>query len=323
MPCLTTTDDDAARRIRRSALDRGRLMLVMGPAPTARQGLRDLDQRAPLRALFPHAEPGEVPMVVVTSTSGGIVAGDRLSVSVTLEPGGRLLLMPQAAERVYRSTGSVSEIDNHFAVGPGAGFEWLPQETILYDQARFERRTRVSLADETAQALFGEIIVLGRTAHGECVRRGRLRDAWAIEVAGKLILADALDIAEADFAAARHHPAAIGGMTAIAGFCAVGASDAVGAVALRDRLRAVLTEVNGPEAKFGTKHASNIPYVSASDADGAPRPVVGVGVIDGVVVVRMAGRDAARLKTVFDALWAVARAGLMGRPPRLPRIRRG
>ena len=112
-------------------------------------------------------------------------------------------------------------------------------------------------------------------------------------------------------------------MTAIAGFCAVGASDAVGAVALRDRLRAVLTEVNGPEAKFGTKHASNIPYVSASDADGAPRPVVGIGVIDGVVVVRMAGRDAARLKTVFDALWAVARAGLMGRPPRLPRIRRG
>ncbi|AFK53566.1 urease accessory protein UreD [Tistrella mobilis] len=313
--------DDAARA-RRAALDCGRLTLVMGPAPTARRGLRDLVQQVPYRALFPHAEPGEPPMVVVTSTSGGIVGGDRLGLDVTVEDGARLLLMPQAAERVYRTTGPVSTIDNLFRVGRHACFEWLPQETIIYDRARFERRTRLMLADQTSRALFGEILVLGRTAHGESVLRARLRDAWAVERAGRLVLADAFDLAEEDFAAAIASPSALGGMTAIAGFCGIGSPGETAGQALRDRLRRELEAAEGPEPAFGTKHASNATG-SAADPDALTRPIVGIGLVDGCLVVRMAGGDAARLKRVFDRLWAVARAELLHHPPRLPRIRRG
>ena len=56
--------------------------------------------------------------------------------------------------------------------GAGARLDWLPQETILFDAARLERRLEVDLAaDARLTAL--ETLVLGRAAMGETVRPAR------------------------------------------------------------------------------------------------------------------------------------------------------
>ena len=76
-------------------------------------------------------------------------------------------------------------------VEPGAALEWLPQETILFDGARLERRLRAELA-EGAALLAAETLVFGRAARGERMRSGALLDAWRLHGPDGLLWADAL-----------------------------------------------------------------------------------------------------------------------------------
>jgi hypothetical protein len=86
--------------------------------------------------------------------------------------------------------------------GPGAVFEWIPQETILFEGARLERRLNADIAED-ATLLMAEALVFGRAARGETWRRGALQDSWRIRRGGKLLWADGLSLGEdipADFA---------------------------------------------------------------------------------------------------------------------------
>ena len=107
------------------------------------------------------------------------MAGDRHDIEVTLEPGAKAMVMGQAAEKVYRSNGLDCRIDVDLRVGDSAWLEWLPQETILFDNARLRRTNRAKVANG-ARMLAGDILVFGRTARGENLRQGLVHDAWEI-----------------------------------------------------------------------------------------------------------------------------------------------
>src|SRR5437016_2889480 len=49
--------------------------------------LSHLYQHDPMRVLFPEPEPGDASLAVLVTTSGGLVAGDRVSVRIRAEPG--------------------------------------------------------------------------------------------------------------------------------------------------------------------------------------------------------------------------------------------
>src|SRR5947209_18092566 len=49
--------------------------------------LAHLYQHDPLRVLFPASEPGEAALAVLVTTSGGLVAGDRLNIDLRAAPG--------------------------------------------------------------------------------------------------------------------------------------------------------------------------------------------------------------------------------------------
>ena len=138
--------------------------------------LTGLYQRDPLRVLFPDVPEGEIPTAVLVTTSGGLVGGDRLDVSVAVGDGAEAMMFGQAAEKVYRSAGPTSRIAVELSVGRDGWLEWLPQETILFEGARLERRTLIEIAPG-ARALAGEILVFGRIAGGERLSRGLVRDA--------------------------------------------------------------------------------------------------------------------------------------------------
>ncbi|HJY49773.1 MAG TPA: urease accessory protein UreD, partial [Stellaceae bacterium] len=97
--------------------------------------LAQLYQRDPLRVLFPAPAAGDPPVAVIVTTSGGLVAGDRLDIRVELAPGATAHVTASAAEKVYRSTGRTTTIRQTLAIGPGAALEFLPPETILFDGA--------------------------------------------------------------------------------------------------------------------------------------------------------------------------------------------
>lgn len=149
-----------------------------------------LDQRAPMRALFPDPEPADPPLAALVNTAGGLAGGDMIAQDV-LVAAGSATVTTAAAEKVYRSLGPDASVTTRLEIAAGALLEWLPQETILFDGARLDRRLTVALAPG-ARLMAAEILVFGRFARGERFRRGRLSERWHVTCSGMTLWMDAL-----------------------------------------------------------------------------------------------------------------------------------
>jgi urease accessory protein len=60
--------------------------------PTGRPRLLHLYQQAPLRVLFPTPSSEDIPVAAIVTTSGGLVGGDRLDVSISAGAGCALMV---------------------------------------------------------------------------------------------------------------------------------------------------------------------------------------------------------------------------------------
>jgi urease accessory protein len=141
-----------------------------------------------LRVRFPTSRTDQCEAVLV-NTAGGMTGGDHFSLELTAGSNANLLLTTAAAEKVYRSSGPDTTIDVRIRADEGAAIAWLPQETILFDQARLSRRIDVELAPDAA-ILMAEAVIFGRGAMGEVVQEGRLIDRWRIRRDRRLIFAE-------------------------------------------------------------------------------------------------------------------------------------
>jgi urease accessory protein len=148
----------------------------------------DLLERDGYKVRFPRG--GAHPQAVIINTGGGLAGGDCVHQSVALGQGAEATVTTQSAERVYRALGgSETSLDIRLSLDEGARLNWLPQETILFDEARLRRSIEVDMA-ASSQILLAETIIFGRTAMGESVRTGLLRDRWRIRRGGKLVFAE-------------------------------------------------------------------------------------------------------------------------------------
>src|SRR5262245_27238148 len=120
----------------------------------------DLHESGSLRVRFPSPE-GEGLSAVFVNTAGGVAGGDRFDIEIDAREGSQLTLTTAAAEKVYRATGKPAELNIALKAATGAYLGWLPQETILFDQARIARHIDIDLA-EGASLLLCEIVVFGR-----------------------------------------------------------------------------------------------------------------------------------------------------------------
>ena len=110
---------------------------------------------------------------------------------------------------------------------------WLPQETILYNEGRLCRSLDADLAPGAA-LLALEAVILGRRAHGETVSQGLFRDRWRIRREGRLIHAEDTRL-EGPFEAFTAK-AALGGNSAFAAILLVGGNAAQLAGSMRECL---------------------------------------------------------------------------------------
>jgi urease accessory protein len=139
------------------------------------------------RPFYPEG-PG-VCHAVILHPPGGMVSGDELIVDAELGEGSRALLTTPAAAKWYRSDGGLASQQVTLRVAAGAAGEWLPQETIVFDGARVEQRTRVELADG-AHWLGWEITRFGRSACGERFESGEWRARIEVWRSGKPLWID-------------------------------------------------------------------------------------------------------------------------------------
>ncbi len=147
-------------------------------------------EQGSLRVRFPGPLADDLTAVIV-NTAGGIAGGDRFSLDVNVGEDARLAVTTAAAEKVYRSLGPDADISVHLTVGANAGLLWLPQETIVFDQARLARAIDVDIADSASLVLV-EILVFGRAAMGETLRQGAVFDRWRVRRGGRLVFAESL-----------------------------------------------------------------------------------------------------------------------------------
>ena len=254
--------------------------------------LARLYQRDPLRVLFPAPAAGDPPVAVIVTTSGGLVAGDRLDIRVELAPGATAHVTASAAEKVYRSTGRTTTIRQTLSIGPGAALEFLPPETILFDGARLQRETVIDLAPGSA-FLGGDIVVFGRRARGERFANGFLREVWELRRNGYLVWGDALHLDD-DVGRIIDDPACFDGAAA---FATMIFSPAAGDVrSLLDGARVV----QGVCATTGLR--------------------AGATTIAGVVIARWLASDAAVLRRAYADLACHFRSAALGLPNCLPRV---
>lgn len=154
----------------------------------------DLRQEGSLKALFPKVR-GNALDAVFLNTAGGLTGGDRMTIAAEVAADAHLVMSSQAAERGYRAQpDEVAQVDLRLRAAAGGRIDWLPQETILFDQAAISRRMHVELTGD-ASALLVEPVILGRRAMGETVRQVFFQDQWRVWRDGRLVFADAVRLA--------------------------------------------------------------------------------------------------------------------------------
>jgi urease accessory protein len=232
-----------------------------------------------LRWRFPRSSnPCEAAIV---NTGGGVAGGDSYSVNLTLGEGAEVEATTPSAERIYRSNGPAAVIATRLSLASGARLFWLPQETLMFDGARLERRLEVEATGE-AEFLIAETLVFGRLAMGENRIDASVRDSWRVRRDGRLAFADETRLKHAGAALERR---------------AVGA----GARALSTIVAAALNI----EAR--------LPDLRAALEAVAPSVESGASAFDGLIVARLLAASSDRLRTALVA----SIVALGGRKPRL------
>jgi urease accessory protein len=126
---------------------------------------------------------------VILNTSGGMTDGDIFNIDVQAKEC-PLVMTTQTAERVYRSGGTKpAKVKINLSVSNTADLHWLPQETILFNDSKFERTLTVNLSS-CSNFLGAETIVLGREAMGENICDCELIDNWRVFLDGNLFHAE-------------------------------------------------------------------------------------------------------------------------------------
>jgi urease accessory protein len=232
-----------------------------------------------LRWRFPRSSsPCEAAIV---NTGGGVAGGDSYSVSLTLGDGAEVEATTPSAERIYRSDGPAASIANRLTLAPRARLFWLPQETLMFEGARLERRLELDTSGEAA-FIVAETVVFGRLAMGESRIEATLRDSWRVRRDGRLVFADETRI---DHAGATLERKAVGR----------------GARALST----IVASAPNIEARLPDLRA-------ALDAAGSDVES-GASAVDRLIVVRLLGPSSDRLRAALIA----SIVALGGRKPRL------
>lgn len=257
----------------------------------ARRGQRTVlerrEHRGPLvvqKPLYPEGDA--VCQTIVVHPPAGIAGGDRLLLDVRVGERAHAQATTPGAAKWYRSAGAAASQKLMFSVASDAVFEWLPQESILYDGALATLETEIALAGN-AVLLAWDIVCLGRRLSGERWRRGRLRQRLTLRRDG----------------ARRWSERAI----------VDGGGDLLdAAVGLKGR------------TVFGTFLASalEIPHdlLAACRTIGCDDGEAAVTRLPGVLVARYLGDSPEAARGYFSALWALARQALAHRSAVPPRI---
>ncbi len=160
--------------------------------------LYDSFSTIPMQAFQPFYPDGTgCAYTYLVNPTGGLVAGDRIDIDVTLDENAHVFITSPSATRVYRSTGEVSSQSTEITVRRGAVLEYMPGYVIPYSGSRYRQRTEVCM-DKGSTAFILDAFVTGRVATGESLEFGEYGNTTEIVYDDELILTERLILKPGD-----------------------------------------------------------------------------------------------------------------------------
>lgn len=249
--------------------------------------LSHLYQRGCGRVRFPSIDRPAFPEAVLINTAGGLTGGDKMTYDVELDPATKLTISGQAAEKIYRSVGTVAKISSEIRLSEGSFLEWLPQETILFEKSRLKRLNTVHL-HPASRLLALEATVFGRKAHGENLNDIQIQDGWKIWRDGKLVWFDNFKVTE-EFQTVLQSPALLNNALAMATFLIADENT--------EKYVDLVRDVVTPSETY-----------------------VGTTLRDGLLVTRILAKDGYSLRKTLAAILQDIRSELAGEDVPLPKV---
>jgi len=256
--------------------------------------LTERKHSGPLRVQKPlYPEGDAVCHAIIIHPPGGVVGGDQLKIAVNLATDTHALVTTPGAAKWYRSNGYTSEQHISLKLDPGARLEWLPQETIFFDDACVDLHQTIHLAAD-ARLIAADIFCFGRTASGETYNSGKIGQHCTIYREDKMIWHEQGSLQGGS--SAMQSPLGLNGKSVSAMVLASGAMlSSEQLQALREQTTALL---------------------SAREADA----LCGVTQMKFVIVARYLGNSSEVARHWLQLVWQHLRPVVIGRDAIIPRI---
>lgn len=248
------------------------------------------DHHGPLvvqKPLYP--EGRGVCQAVVMHPPGGVVAGDELEIRVHAGPSAHGQITSPGATKWYKSTGRAARQDVHLHVEAGGALEWMPQETIFFNNAKVMLDHQVVLEKDSVY-MGCEILCFGRTAFGESFDSGEIKQHTSIRQEGKLVWFEKLRLEGGS--KAMNGRLALAGRTVCATFIMSGKPLPAQAI---DLVREEAARIGGESGQ------------------------VGISQFKSLLVSRFLGDSSEVARHVMLCVWRAVRPITLGRPAIVPR----
>jgi urease accessory protein len=153
--------------------------------------------KSPLRLLTPRTR-GETVLAYTSSFGGGMVAGDRTRLELTIDRGARCFLSTQASTKIYRNPAQLPCSHELIAsIADDALLVLAPDPVQCFAESRYEQRQHFQLS-LTASLIVVDWMSAGRTARGERWSFQRYFSRNEIERGGRTLLVDPLLLDQED-----------------------------------------------------------------------------------------------------------------------------
>ncbi|MFN8470014.1 MAG: urease accessory protein UreD [Caldilineaceae bacterium] len=129
-----------------------------------RTNLVELYRRAPLlvqKALYWDVAMPGLPCVMIITTSGCILQGDRYRIKIELADSAQAHITTQAATKIHSMDANFAAQTQDIVVGENAYLELIPDTVIPHAHARFVTHTQLAV-HPTATVFYSEILLGGR-----------------------------------------------------------------------------------------------------------------------------------------------------------------
>lgn len=233
------------------------------------------------KALYPE---GDTCHAVLVHPPSGIVGGDTLQIDINSFEGSSALVTTPGATRFYRSDGRIARQSVTIDVS-GGSFEWLPMESIYFDECNASQSATVKLSRDS-RYIGWEISCFGRTAGNFPYTSGNASTRLALDLDGTPLLHERLKVD--------------------------GSADIKRLSGLRG------STVSGTMLAYAPDF--NVQHALEQVRDLLPAEYFACTGFDGLLSVRYLGNSSERARNGFISAWKIIRPLALQRTPCMPRI---